>query len=225
MAERSYEQYTIRRKVLKLFGARFHIFDQQGKVVGYCKRKSFKLKEDIRVFTDESMQTELLRITARSIIDFGATYDIVTPSGAALASLRRKGLKSTFVRDEWLVFDPKGTQIGVLQEDSGVLGFLRRFIDFVAVLAPQKFLFQRTDGAPIAQFRQHFHLFVYKLGIAINDKGLDLSPTKLCPKCGYDWLQQPRCPECGTERTKSQMDHLLILGMACLIASIEGRQG
>lgn len=75
------EKYTIRRKVLKIFGAAFHIYDAQGQVIGYCKQAAFKLKEDLRIYTDESMQRELLRISARHIIDFGATYDIKPPKG------------------------------------------------------------------------------------------------------------------------------------------------
>src|SRR6185503_13579603 len=44
-------QYMIRRKVLTLFGAQFHIYNAEGKVVGFSKQKAFKLKEDIRVYT------------------------------------------------------------------------------------------------------------------------------------------------------------------------------
>ena len=81
------EVYTVRRKVLKIFGAAFHVYDAQGGLVGYCKQKAFKLKEDIRLFTDESCSTELLRLAARQMIDFGATYDVTTPQGDAIGSL------------------------------------------------------------------------------------------------------------------------------------------
>ena len=67
------ESYTIRRKVLKVLGAAFHIYDPQGGVVGYCKQKAFKLKEDIRIFTDESRSQEWLVIKARKMLDFGRT--------------------------------------------------------------------------------------------------------------------------------------------------------
>ena len=36
-------------EVLKIFGAAFHIYDPHGALVGYCKQKAFKLKEDIRM--------------------------------------------------------------------------------------------------------------------------------------------------------------------------------
>ena len=75
------EMYTIRRQVLKLLGAAFHLYNPAGEVVGYCKQAALKLKEDIRVYTDESCAQELLTIKARSIIDFSATYDIALSDG------------------------------------------------------------------------------------------------------------------------------------------------
>ena len=120
------EQYTIRRKILKIFGAAFHIYDEHGSVVGYCKQKAFKLKEDIRLYTDESMSDPLLTLSARSIIDFGATYDITMPDGTQIGSLRRKGLKSTFLKDEWLIYDDQGTEIGSLKEKNLFMAFMRR---------------------------------------------------------------------------------------------------
>ena len=65
-----HKTYLIRQKVLKLFGAAFHIYDAEGNVAFYSKQKAMKLKEDIRVYTGEDMQTELLTIKAKGILDF-----------------------------------------------------------------------------------------------------------------------------------------------------------
>jgi hypothetical protein len=94
-------QLEFRRKFWVLVGAKIHITDPlSAREVGFIKMKAWKLREDIRLYTDESMQTELLRIHARNIIDFGATYDVVDSfSNQIVYSLKRKGLKSTFVRD------------------------------------------------------------------------------------------------------------------------------
>ena len=73
----AHPQYVIRKKVFKLFGAAFHVYDLAGNVVMYSKQKAFKLKEDIRLYTGEDMQTELLVIQARQIIDFSAAYDVM----------------------------------------------------------------------------------------------------------------------------------------------------
>lgn len=161
------ESYTIRRKVLKLLGAAFHIYNPDGLVVGYCKQKAFKLREDIRIYTDESCKEELLTIRARSVLDFSTTYDVTLPDGTSLGSLRRKGLSSTFFRDSWMVFDEGGRHIADLKEDGGFLAFARRMHEFVALLSPQKFTLSRTDGTEIARFRQHFNLFVYRLGVSV----------------------------------------------------------
>ena len=69
-------QYTIRRKVFTLLGAKFHVYNSSGELIGFSKQKAFKLKEDIRFYSDESMATEVLSINARSIVDFSAAYDV-----------------------------------------------------------------------------------------------------------------------------------------------------
>lgn len=198
------EQYTIRRKLLRLFGASFHIFDAHGQVVGFCNQKAFRFREDIRFYTDESKQTELFAMKARSVLDFSTTYDVELPDGTRLGSLRRKGIASSLVRDEWNVFGPpedpadpaSAPQIGVIHEDSVGKALLRRFIELAAVIFPQSFTLARADGTPIAVFRQHFNPFIYRLGIAID------------PAFEQD----------------EHFDDLLILAAGCLIAAIEGRQ-
>lgn len=166
MATSTQEQYTIRAKVFDLV-PQFFIADQQGQMVGYCRQKLFRFKEEIVLYTDRTRESELLRIKARQIIDFGATYDVRLPNGQSIGSLRRKGLKSTFVRDEWLVLDEQGGQIGTLQEDSTIRALLRRTIDAAAAFMPQKFHLRDMAGREIAIFRQHFNPFVFKLGIAV----------------------------------------------------------
>ncbi len=191
------EQYTIRRKVFKLFGASFHVYDAQGSVVGFCNQKAFKLREDIRIYTDDSMSKELLRINTQQILDISAAYTVALGDGTVLGVMKRKGLKSAFLRDEWLVYSPAGQQLAILQERGAVLAFLRRHVEWVSLFSPQKFDLVRTDGSHAAAFRQHFNLFVYRLGVAItrDDKDRD-----------------------------DGIDDMMILAMGCLICAIEGRQ-
>ncbi|MCA9283110.1 MAG: hypothetical protein H6812_00935 [Phycisphaeraceae bacterium] len=192
------ERYTIRRKILTLVGASFHVYDPEGNVVAFCRQKAFKLREDMRLYTDESMSSELLTMKARSVIDFGATYDVTLPDGQVLGSLRRKGLKS-ILRDQWLVFAPgdagtKGaTPIATIIEDSGFKAFSRRFVPYVGLFMPQKMHMKSADGREIATFRQHFNLFVYRLGVTIHHED-------------------------------ERFDDLLALAAGCLLAAIEGRQ-
>jgi uncharacterized protein YxjI len=188
------EAYTIRRKVLKVFGAAFHVYDPQGGIVGYCKQKAFKLKEDIRIYTDESMSQEWLVIKARSMLDFGATYDVTLADGSVIGSLRRKGLKSTFLRDSWMVFDNQNRQIADLTEDGSFLALLRRYVDYVSLFFPQKFTMTRTDGSVVARFRQHFNLFVYRLSIAVEKDDPELDDLMImasgCLICAIEGRQR-----------------------------------
>ena len=170
-------EYTIRRKVLKLFGAAFHIYDADDNVVGYSKQKAFKLKEDIRIYRDESMEEEWLKIAARSVIDFGASYDVTdTRTGESLGALRRKGLKSMF-RDTWEVLDEHGAPFATVQEDSAFLSFLRRapYISDVAFMFPQGFSMTTDAGEHVADYKTNFNPFVHKLKVDVH-AGTSLHP-------------------------------------------------
>lgn len=160
-------QYLVRRKVFSVLGAKFHIYDAAGQLVFYSHLKAFKLKEDIRLYGDESMRDELVTIKARNVIDFSATYDVVdTVTGQNLGSLRRKGMKS-ILKDEWIIQNTKDAEIGKIKEDSRFLALLRRFL---SNLIPQSYSVT-IDGKPVARFEQNFNPFVSKLQVnfALDD--------------------------------------------------------
>lgn len=158
-------QFTIRRKVFTFFGAKFHIYDAEGNLLGFCKQKAFKLKEDIRIYTDETMQHERLVISARKMLDISAAYDVVdSVNGVKLGALKRQGLKSMF-RDSWIVMDENDGEIGTLKEDSAAMAMLRRFV--VGSLLPQKFHLKDQEQHDIAEFRTHFNPFVHKMTVSV----------------------------------------------------------
>lgn len=189
------ERYTIRRKFFKLFGAGFSVFDEHGNPVAYTHQKAFRIREDITLYSDESKTDPMLRITTDSVLDFSGTYDVATPEGLRLGSLRRKGMKSSFVRDEWIVYDGDQNEHAMIRERGGFAPFARRFIDNASLFLPQRFDVVRTsDGVQIATFRQHFNPFIFKMGVAVHAD----DPT---------------------------LDELVLPAAASLIAAIEGRQG
>jgi len=154
-----HDNYLIRRQVFKLFGAAFHIYDPAGSVAFYSKQKAFKLKEDIRLYTGEDMQVELLSIQARQVIDFSAAYDVVdSTSRMKVGALRRKGMKS-IVQDEWNLLDAQDLPIGIVKEDSMALALVRRFL---TNLVPQKY-HGEMSGQSVCFFKQNFNPFVLKL--------------------------------------------------------------
>lgn len=189
------ERYTIRRKFFKLFGAGFSVFDEHGNPVAYSHQKAFRLREDITLYADESKRDPMLKINTNSVLDFSGTYDVTTPEGLRLGSLRRKGMKSSFVRDEWIVYDGEQNEHALIRERGGFAPFARRFVDNASMFLPQTFdVIRRSDGVEIAAFRQHFNPLVYKMGISVK-------------------------------ADDATLDELVLLAAASLIAAIEGRQG
>jgi hypothetical protein len=159
-------EYQIRGRLLNLLHRDFRIFDQQEQLIGFVRHKAFKLKEDIRVYADDTLTEERISIKARQIIDFSATYDVTdTRSGKSLGILQRKGLAS-MLRDTWQVTSAEGLPAGRIEEDSLGLAILRRFINLI----PQAFRLVDENEVEVATFHQNWNPFVAKLTITINDK-------------------------------------------------------
>lgn len=172
----AHDTYTLRRKVLSFIGAKFHIYGPDGSLALFAKMKGFKIKEDIRIYADEQMTNEVLAIRTKSIFDISGTYDVRdTTTGETLGALRRKGLKS-MIRDEWLILDAQGQEVGKIAEDSQLLALVRRFIDFASMCIPQKYNAE-IGGTPVATYKQNFNPFVQKIMIDFSvDKGNRLDP-------------------------------------------------
>lgn len=156
-----YDQYFLRRQVLALAG-KIRLYTTDGQQVLYCQKKMFRLKEDIRAYTDESQAQELLYIQARTIIDFSAAYDVIDSGyGTKVGVLRRKGWRS-MVRDEWEVLDAQDRLLGVLWEDSVQRALFRRLL--AGRLLPQNYDILISEQR-VADLRQRFNLFRYEMDI------------------------------------------------------------
>ncbi len=157
-----FNQYLIKRQVLAFTGV-FRIYDPAGNMLLYSRQKMFKLREDIRVYSDEQQSQEVLYIQARQILDFSAAYDVCdqTMGGQPVGTLRRKGW-SSLARDQWEVLDPAGRSLGVLWEDSLGLALLRRLL--LGSFLPQNYdvIFGEQR---VADLRQRFNLFRYELDL------------------------------------------------------------
>jgi uncharacterized protein YxjI len=153
--------YLLKRQAIALTG-KFRFYDPMGNLVMFSEQKMFKLREDIRVFADESKTREVLSIQARQILDFSAAYDVVdTEMNQKVGALRRKGLRS-LLRDEWEVLDAGDNVKGLLFEDSMGLALLRRFL--LGAWLPQNY--DITFGETrVADLRQNFNLFRYELNL------------------------------------------------------------
>jgi hypothetical protein len=188
-------QYTVLGTRWSRADTSFRVEGPDGSIKAFCPRKAFNLKEDIRLFTDQTCGTESFVITARKVIDFGVTHDIfVGNDGPLLGSYRRQRMSSTVARDTWDLLSVDGKVIATLTEEPGMATFLRRWAEFAAFLAPRSYVLTRPDGKPVARFNAHFGPFVYRLGLSIAP--------------GHS---HPDLPD------------LLILAGGCLIAAIDER--
>lgn len=161
----SHTNYLVHKQVIKLFGGTFRIFGPTGSLALIAEMKAFKLKEDIRIYTEEAKINEVLVIKARNILDISATYDVIDPrTGEKLGVLRRKGLKSIF-KDEWLILDKLDNEVGYIKEDGLGLAILRRLLaEYFINLIPQKFIGE-INNTPVFTFQQNFNPFVSKIDL------------------------------------------------------------
>ena len=153
--------YLLKRQAIALTG-KFRFYDPTGNLVMFSEQKMFKLREDIRVYSDEAKTQEVLSIKARQFIDFSAAYDVVdTGMNQKVGVLRRKGLRS-LLRDEWEVLDASDNLKGLLFEDSIGLALLRRLV--LGHWLPQNYdiTFGQTR---VADLKQNFNLFRYELNL------------------------------------------------------------
>ena len=186
--------YTIRSKFFRIFGDAFHLYDDQGDLVLYSEMKRFRLREDIRLYADESMKDELLRINTRSIFDFSGAYDVVdSGTDERVGTLRRAGLKSSFLQDHWSILGPDGNEIATLEEDSMVKALVRRYLEILSILLPQRY-HATLNGRTVASYQQRFNPVILKLDL--------------------DFSGDP----------DQQLDRRLGLAAGVLLSAIEGRQ-
>lgn len=159
-----YKNYLLKRQIIALTG-KLRLYNPDGHLVMYSHQKMFKLREDIRVYSDESKTEELLYIQARQIIDFSAAYDVHdSQSKERIGTIRRRGWQS-LARDEWSLLDANEQPIAILLEDTLQYALLRRLL--LGNLLPQNYdiLIGETR---IADLKQRFNLFRYELDLDFN---------------------------------------------------------
>ena len=148
------DYFLARRKVFS-FAPKLYIWDQVGNTLAFVRQKVFALRDDVRVFTDETQSFELLRIKGRNIIDFGAAFDVTDSlNDQKVGVLKRRGWKS-LLRAEWDILDPLDQEIGKIREDSALLAIIRRF---VGRIIPQGYTFE-LGGEAIGTARQSWNIF------------------------------------------------------------------
>lgn len=144
--------YRIRKKVVAITN-QYWIEDGQGKNLGYTKQKLVRIKEDIRIYSDDSMAQEVFRIKQEQVMDMWGTFAIVdSATNTVVGKLRRSAL-SQVGKDEYLLLDFMGQQVGRVAESSG-RGLARKYLPGGS-LVPEH-VFVEFNGQQVAEIKQQF---------------------------------------------------------------------
>ncbi|QEE16294.2 hypothetical protein DSAG12_02124 [Promethearchaeum syntrophicum] len=144
--------------------------DNNENVLFYVKQKMFKLKEAIKVFTDNTQTNQLYTINADRIIDFSARYNFTDMNGQSLGSIKRKGMRSLW-RANYQVFDGDNQLLTIKEESVFV-----RFMDSLFASIPciglcagfvfhPSYLIAKLDGTEMMRVKKKPALFEGKFKI------------------------------------------------------------
>lgn len=164
-------KFVIKQKVLSI-GRKFYIYDDAGNLIGFSKQKIMKLKEDIRIYTDDNESDEITSIMQQQVLDFSGNFKITdSRTGATLGFIARQGLKSIF-RDTWRILGPNEEEIGLVKEEGGALAVVRR-LSSIANIIPKKYNVT-SNGKNLVHVAQRFQFIGDTWDITIQE-GCDIN--------------------------------------------------
>jgi uncharacterized protein YxjI len=126
--------------------------DMPGQPVCFVEQKRFKFKEDIRFFTDDTKQVEVMRLKARQRFDPAARYDITDADGGKIGEIQ-KVFGASLLRSTYRLYDASGEETAKATEKSLAVALFRRLVGFVPYVdhvadwlpIPYHFVFVRGD--------------------------------------------------------------------------------
>src|SRR3954464_10673057 len=98
--------------------------------VCFVEQARFKFKEDIRFYTDDTKQVELMRLKARQRFDPRARYDVTDERDGKIGELQ-KGFGGSLLRSTYRLYDASGAEVAVARERSMFVALLRRAVGFI----------------------------------------------------------------------------------------------
>jgi hypothetical protein len=128
----------------------------------FSEQKMFRLREDIRVYSDESKIQEVLMIKARQIIDFSAAYDVVDSVSNKRSARCAARDSQSMLRDEWEILDVNDNRHWHIIRRQHGHGAIAPFPEFN--LIPQNYDIV-VGSSRVADYKQNFNPFTYQLNI------------------------------------------------------------
>ena len=147
--------YRIRKKTLTV-GNKYWLEDQSGAILGFCKQKIFKLKEDIRIYTDENMTQELFQIRQEQIMDAWGKFAVIDSATNTKLGYVKRHIISAFGKDTWELYNNNDQMVGKIVESSTGRALARKYLPG-GVLVPEQ-MHLEMDGQIIANIKQDFKI-------------------------------------------------------------------
>lgn len=145
--------YRIRKKVVAITN-QYWIEGAGGTQLGYSKQKLIRIKESIRIFTDDSMSSELFRIQQEQVMDMWGTFAVVdTVTEAVVGKIRREAISSGVYKDAYVLLDAYGNAVGRVAERAG-RGLARKYMP-MGNLVPEQLVVE-FGGQQVAEIKQQF---------------------------------------------------------------------
>lgn len=134
---------------------------KEGETICFVEQKRFKFKEDIRFYTDESKETELMRLKARQRFDPRARYDITGAGDVKIGEIQ-KAFGASLLRSTYILYGADGEEtcratekslgIAILRRVVGFIPFVENFADWLPI--PYHFIFVRGEDVLVENRRR-----------------------------------------------------------------------
>jgi uncharacterized protein YxjI len=129
-----YDRFVLRQRIQAVIN-RYEISvagpnGEPGEPVCFVEQARFKFKEDIRFYTDDSKQVELMRLKARQRFDPRARYDVTDDRGEKIGEIQ-KVFGESLLRSTYRMYDASGAEVASARERNVVVARFRRLVDFV----------------------------------------------------------------------------------------------
>lgn len=178
-------QYPLQlRFKLVALAPRIIVSDASGQEVLFISQKVFKLKEDVRVYLNQSKSQEVFRINAEKVLDFNTRYNFYeSRSNQHIGSVKAKGWRSIW-RATYHLDDSSGQQTHFIKEDNpfvkiwdvlfGEIPVLGIFSGFV--FHPSYTCYQGTDyedeSHPVMRIKKESGFFEGRYSIDLLDSSI-----------------------------------------------------
>jgi hypothetical protein len=139
----------------------YNVYNKNKNLLFIVAQKMFKLREEIRFYTDAQLKNEILKITAQDIIDIWNTYEVYDScTNEIIGFLKCRGI----LRGHWVILSSDKTELARLKEKTGTMlvgYFLGRWL-------PRKYNIKTNQEQNIAVVKQKFNPFVARYILEIK---------------------------------------------------------